>query len=80
MTNIPEMLGTRTSNVIQNTSIHDMAPDQTHSRENGFSQGSELCVRDVKRGMAQLKARELQEVQAIKESEIERVSAERERL
>ena len=88
VTNIPEVLGARKSNVIQNTSIHDTAPDQTRSREKGFPQGSESCARDVKRAMAQLKVRELQEVQAIKESEIElrlqeentRVSAERERL
>ena len=88
MTNIPEVLGARTSNVILNTSIHDTAPDQTRSREKGFSQGSESCARDVKCAMAQLKVRELQEVQAIKENEIElrlqeentRVSTERERL
>ena len=41
VTNIPEMLGARTSNVIQNTCIHDTTPDQTRSREKGFSQGSE---------------------------------------
>ena len=88
VTNISEVLGVRTSNVIQNTSIHDTAPDQMCSREKGFPRGSESCVRDVKRPMAQLKVRELQEVQAIKESEIElrlqeentRVSAERELL
>ena len=88
VTNISEVQGAGTSNVIQNTSIHDTAPDQTRSRVKGFSQGSESCARDVKRAMAQLKVRELQEVQAIKESEIElrlreenmRVLAERERL
>ena len=88
MTNISEVLGARTSNVIQNTSIHDTAPDQTSSREKGFPHGSESCARDVKHAMAHLKVRELQEVQAIKESEIElrlheestSVSAERERL
>ena len=75
----------RTSNVIQKTSIHDTAQDQTRSREKGFPQGTESCARDVKCAMAHLKARELQ---AIKESEIElrlheesvSVSAERERL
>ena len=88
MTNISEVLGARTLNEIQNTSIHDTAPDQTRSRGKGFPQGSESCARDVKRAMAQLKVRELQEVQAIKESGIElclqeentRVLAERERL
>ena len=57
--------------MIQNTSIQDKAPDQTQFRERSFPQGSESCVRDVKRAMAQLKVRELQEIQAIKESEIE---------
>ena len=88
VTNISEVLGARTSNVIQNTSIHDTAPDQTRLREKSFPQGSESCARDVKRALAQLKVRELQEVQAIKESEIElrlpeentRGLAERERL
>ena len=88
VTNISEVLGARTSNEIQNTSIHDTAPDQTRSREKGLTQGSESRARDVKRAMAQLKVSELQEVQAIKESEIElrlqeentRVLAERERL
>ena len=65
VTNIPEVLGARTSNVIQNTSIHVTAPDKTRSKEKGFAQGSESCARDVKRAMAQLKLRELQEVQAI---------------
>ena len=59
------MLGARTSNVIRNTFIHETAPDQTRSREKGFPQGSESFVRDVKRAMSKLKARELQEVQAI---------------
>ena len=70
VTNISEVLGARTSNVIQNTSTHDTAPDQMHSRVKGFPQGSESYVRDVKRAMAQLKVKGLQ-VQAIKESEIE---------
>ena len=52
VTNISEVLGARTSNVIQNISIHDAAPDQTRSREKGFPQGSESCARDVKRTMA----------------------------
>ena len=71
VTNISEVLGTRTSSEIQNTSIQDTAPDQMHSRVKGSPQGSESCTRDVKRAMAQLKVRELQEVQAIKESERE---------
>ena len=71
VTNISEVLGVRTSNVIQRTSIYDTAPDQTRSREKGFSQGSESFVRDIKRAIAQLKVGELQEVHAIKESEIE---------
>ena len=62
VTNISEVLGARTTNVIQNTSIHDTAPDQTRSREKSFLQGGESCARDVKRAMAQLKVRELQEV------------------
>ena len=57
-------------------------------KEKGFPQGSESCARDVKHAMAHLKVRELQEEQAIKESEIElrlreentHVLAERERL
>ena len=78
----------KTSNLIQNTSIQDTAPDRTRSREMNLPQGSESCARDVKRAMAQLHMRELQEIQAIKESEIElrlqeentRLLAERERL
>ena len=70
VTNISEVQSARTSNVIQNTSIHDTAPDQTRPRVQGFSQGSEWCASDVKRAMVQLKVRELQIVQAIKESEI----------
>ena len=88
VTNISEVLGARTSNVIQNTSFRDAAPDETRSRGKGFSQGGESCARDVKRALAQLKVKELQEVQGIKESKIElrlqeentRVLAERERL
>ena len=51
VTNISEVQGARTSNVIQNTSIQDTAPDQTRRRVQGFSQGSESCARDVKRAM-----------------------------
>ena len=63
--NVSEASGVKTSNVIQNTSIQDTAPDQARSREMNLPQGSELCARDVKRAMAQLKVRELQEIQAI---------------
>ena len=58
VTNISEVLGTRSLNVIQNTSIHDTAPDQTRSKGKGFSQDSESCARDDKCAMAQLKVRE----------------------
>ena len=69
--NVSEVSGMKTSNVIQDTSIQDTAPDQTRSREMNLPQGSESCARDVKRAMAQLKVRKFQEIQAIKESEIE---------
>ena len=86
--NVSEVSSVKPSNLIQNTSIQDTAPDQSRSREMNLPQGSEPCARDVKRAMAQLKVRELQEIQAIKESEIElrlqeectRLLAERERL
>ena len=86
--NDSEVSGLKPSNLIQNTSIQDTAPVQTRSREMNLPQGSEACARDVKRAMAQLKVRELQEIQAIKEREIElrlqeestRLLPERERL
>ena len=78
--NVSEVSGVKTSNLIQNTSIQDTAPDQTRSREMNLPQGSESCARDVKHAMAQPKVRELQERQ-IQESEIElRLQVENTRL